>query len=176
MTGSQTESEREAGIDSSAAPLTGSSSTSPSNEPADAASGEVVATNPAQPTAGRTLAGRIARRLTGGPGSRVFEAGVGLRRSGYWMGAKAVEWRGRTRRLQTSAEQGHAAVRVAGYPVQARVIDDATILQEHQRLLAQIADQLEVAGAQYFLVPAGDGFHTIGLRPKSRHLVGPVLA
>lgn len=117
---------------------------------------------------GRTRIGRIARRLTGGPGTPIFEAAVSVREVGLRLRARAVGWRGRLHRLPRGERTGLAPVRAAGYPVWARVVPRATPLSEHHRLVAAIGSALAAADVDRFMVPGPMNSFAVGVSAKQR--------
>lgn len=118
--------------------------------------------------AGRTRAGRLARRFTGGPGTPVFEAAVSVRSVGYRLAARGVALRGRVRPLPGAVREGCVAIRVHGHPVQARLDPDATPLAEQHRLIGVVGAALAAEGVDYFVVPGPRDFFTIGVPGRSR--------
>ncbi len=123
---------------------------------------------PAEPKAtlpqpGKSLSGRIARRVTGGPGSATFEAARRAREY-WWRGGQAAERAtGRLRPLPRPATPDRVGVRVSGQAAMARVDDLATVRSAHLRLLGLLHEEFSAAEIPYFVQPRDQYFHDLGV-------------
>jgi Stealth protein CR2, conserved region 2/Stealth protein CR3, conserved region 3/Stealth protein CR1, conserved region 1 len=136
---------------------------------------------PAEPKAtlpqpGRTRSGRIARRVTSGPGSVAFEAARHVRRYWWRTGGVAERAAGRLRPLPRPVGHDRVGLRVSGQATSARVDDLATVRSAHLRLLVLLHEALATADVPYFVQPRDQYFYDLGVPAGYREAVWQALA
>lgn len=116
------------------------------------------------PTPGNTRAGRLLRRLTGGPGSPVFDAAVKARRA-------ALKSRRTLRRVQQSAipapPRAGEELRTLSQ-IRTRAVVDATATPRdiHRRTALWLRDLLDEAGIEYFAMPRNSLYLDLSIRAE----------
>ncbi len=136
---------------------------------------------PAEPKAtlpqpGQTRSARIARKVTGGPGSMAFETARSVREY-WWRGGEVAERvAGRLRPLPRPADPDRVGVRVSGQGTAARVDDTATVRSAHLSLLHLLHEEFTAAGIPYFAQPRDQYFYDLGVPAGHRDAVWKAMA
>jgi hypothetical protein len=126
------------------------------------------------PAPGRTRTGRLLRRLTGGPGNRVFDMAVKARR-------RALKSRRTLRRVQHSALPptplaGEGLRTLSKVRIRATIDATATPRDVHRRTAVWLRDLLDAHGIPYFAMPRNSLYIDMGIRARDAERLRELIA
>ena len=114
------------------------------------------------PAPGATRAGRMLRRVTGGPGSKVFDSAVAVRRAAI-KSRRSIKRLGR-RAVPARPRAGEELRMLSGVRVRARVDPRATPFDTHVRTAAWLRGLLDDHGIEYFAMRRDSLYLDLGIK------------
>ncbi|MFZ9986970.1 MAG: stealth conserved region 3 domain-containing protein [Candidatus Nanopelagicales bacterium] len=114
------------------------------------------------PAPGSTRTGRLLRRVTGGPGTPIFDAAVWARRSAL----QSRRWLRRTQQgaIPAAPQAGEQLRSLSRVRTRAVIDAQATPIDVHLRTAVWLRDLLDAHGIEYFAMPRNSLFLDLGIR------------